>query len=95
MCFVGQERSVIEDCLQKLASLMVTFRTYSGAHIDINRGDFDVNFFIGLNDSCRDIHDKLLNLLDGASQNEEKSAKSNGDEDVVVAKVAEIPTAKL
>ena len=60
MCFVGQERSVIEDCLQKLASLMVTFRTYSGRHIDINREDFDINFFVGLNDSCSDIHYKLL-----------------------------------
>lgn len=45
MCFIVQERSVIEDCLQELASLMVTFRTYSGGHIDINREDFDINFF--------------------------------------------------
>jgi hypothetical protein len=94
MCFVGQERSVIEDCLQKLASLMVTFRTYSGKHIDINRGDFDINFFVGLNDSCSDIHYKLLNLLDGAIQKNEKSIKGSGDEDIIVAKEAEILTAE-
>lgn len=72
MCFVGKERSVIEDCLQKLASLMVTFRTYSGRHIDINRGDFDIKFFVSLNDSCSNIHYKLLNLLDGAIQKNER-----------------------
>jgi hypothetical protein len=74
---------------------MVTFRTYSGANIDISRGDFDINFFKGLNDSCRDIHDKLLSLLSTVSQNEEEKNKDNKDEDIVVATVGENPIAEL
>lgn len=95
MCFGKQDRSVIDDCLQKLASLMVTFRTYGGRHIDISRGDFDVDFFRGLNDNCSDIHDRLLSLLDGASQNCEKSAKGSAYEDIVVVKALEVPTVEL
>jgi len=92
MYFVKEERSVIEDCLQKLASLMVTFRTYGGRNIDINRGDFDIDFFRGLNNTCSDIHDKLLSLLDGASQDNEKSARVDSDEQIVVAKAVEVST---
>jgi hypothetical protein len=94
MCLVNQERGVIEDCVEKLASLMVTFRTYSGAHLEIRRGDFDINFFKALNDSCKDIHDELLSLLGTVSQNEEK-VKNDKDEDIVVVKVEENSTAEL
>jgi hypothetical protein len=91
MCFGKQERSVLEDCLQNLASLMVTFRTYGGAHIDVNRGDFDIDFFRGLNDTCSDIHDGLLSLLEASSQNVTEGAEGSEGEEIVVAKAVEIP----
>jgi hypothetical protein len=74
---------------------MVTFRTYGGTHIGINRGDFDVDFFRGLNDSCSDIHERLLGLLEVSFQNDVEGAKGSANEDIVVAKAVEVPTAEL
>lgn len=91
MCVGKQERSVIDNCLQKLDSLMVTFRTYGGRQIDVNRGDFDINFFRGLNDTCSDIYNRLLSLLHGASQDNKKTSKVGWDEEVVLAKAVEVP----
>lgn len=96
MCLGKQEqRDIVEDCLQKLASLMVTFRTYGGKQTDVNRGDFDIDFFRGLNDTCSKIHDNLLSLLDSASQNNEKSAQIERDEKILAAKAVEAPTLEL
>jgi hypothetical protein len=42
--------------------MMATFRTYSGKHLDIDRGDFDVEFFKELHGKCSAIHRKLDSL---------------------------------
>ena len=90
MCLHKQESILIKDCLEKLASLMVTFRTYGGRQIDVNRGDFDIDFFRGLNDTCTDIHDKLLSALQGELR--EQKIKPLMEGEIVAAKVEEVTT---
>jgi hypothetical protein len=92
MCFGKREKSVIDDCLQQLAGLMVTFRTYSGKNIDVSRGDFDINFFKELNNTCSDIHTKLLSLQDEASQKNKNRENGHGSVEMVGANALEIPT---
>lgn len=94
MCVGKKELRVIEDCLQKLASLMVTFRTYGGKNIDINRGEFDIDFFKGLNDVCSDIHDRLSGLLHDSSQDNEKTAKVCPQKAPVAIKPLEVATSQ-
>ena len=55
-------QSTIRDCTEALVDLMATFKTYSGKHLDIDRGDFDVEFFKELHGKCSAIHRKLESL---------------------------------
>ena len=55
-------RETIRDCTEALTDMMATFRTYSGKHLDIDRGDFDVEFFKELHGKCSAVHEKLQSL---------------------------------
>jgi hypothetical protein len=57
----------IRDCTNALMDMMATFRTYSGRHLDIDRGDFDVEFFKELHRKCSAIHKRLESVIERAS----------------------------
>jgi hypothetical protein len=55
-------QETIRYCTEALMDIMATFRTYSGKHLDIDRGDFDVEFFKELHGKCSAINNKLQSL---------------------------------
>jgi len=55
-------QATIRDCTEALMDMMATFRTYSGKHLDIDRGDFEAEFFKELHGKCSAIHRKLESL---------------------------------
>ena len=55
-------RNAIHACTEVLLDMMATFRMYSGKHLNIDRGDFDVEFFKDLHDKCLKVKHKLTYL---------------------------------
>lgn len=55
-------QKALETAMNELSQMMATFKTYSGPHLDIDRGDFDVAFFRELYDRCATIQRNLSQL---------------------------------
>lgn len=52
----------IDTCMEELTDLITTFRMYAGRLVDIDRGDFDIDFFKGLHTKCSKIYSKLQDV---------------------------------
>jgi hypothetical protein len=52
----------IDTCMEELTDLIATFRMYGGRLVDIDRGDFDIDFFKGLHTKCSNIYSKLQDV---------------------------------
>jgi hypothetical protein len=68
----------IDTCMEELTDLIATFRMYGGRLVDIDRGDFDIDFFRGLHTKCSAIYSKLQGvsrLLPQSSQEARKMAE--------------------
>ena len=68
----------IHTCMEELTDLIATFRMYGGRLVDIDRGDFDIDFFRGLHTKCSAIYSKLQGvsrLLPQSSQEARKMAE--------------------
>ncbi|MBW2107705.1 MAG: hypothetical protein JRI36_03430 [Deltaproteobacteria bacterium] len=61
-------QKALETVMNELSQMMATFKTYSGPHLDIDRGDFDVAFFRDLYARCATIRHNLALLAREAPQ---------------------------
>ena len=66
-------QETIRDCAEALKDMMAIFRTYSGKHLDIDRGDFDVEFFRELHSRGNTIQAKLSSLAQMLNTAKEKA----------------------
>lgn len=79
MCITEQHlkdaSETIRTCEEELRLLIATFAVYGGRLTDIDRGDFDVDFFKYLRAKCIEIHHRLELLGHLLSSNAQKSEK--------------------
>jgi hypothetical protein len=69
----------IDTCIEELTELIATFRMYGGRLVDIDRGDFDIDFFKGLHTKCSNIYNKLFaGSLCGLRRSTETSETERG-----------------
>jgi hypothetical protein len=61
--------------MEDLTELIATFRMYGGRLVDIDRGDFDIDFFKGLHTKCSDIYKKLQGVSRLLPQGSEKARR--------------------
>lgn len=63
----------IDTCMEELTELIATFRMYGGRLVDIDRGDFDIDFFKGLHTKCNNIYNKLQGISRLLPQDSQKA----------------------
>jgi hypothetical protein len=65
----------IDTCIEELTELIATFRMYGGRLVDIDRGDFDIDFFKGLHTKCSNIYNKLQDVSRLLPQGSQKARR--------------------
>ena len=63
----------IDTCMEELTELIATLRMYGGRLVDIDRGDFDIDFFKGLHTKCNNIYNKLQGISRLLPQDSQKA----------------------